>query len=111
MKKLLTFVFLLLGLAISSNVFLLNAKSEVIHDTLFCSLKGKCSCGGNLQYTSKAYTIKKKCNPCKGTGKVRSGVDKNGRTYYEKCTMCDGKGYWLDWQSGYKCQNCGKVYR
>ena len=71
MKKLLTFVFLLLGLAISSNVFLLNAKSEVIHDTLFCSLKGKCSCGGNLQYTSKAYTIKKKCNPCKGTGKVR----------------------------------------
>lgn len=114
MKKTLTVLFVLLGFIISISTVSLNAKNDTNLDTRDAcaySLEGKCSCGGDLQYTSKAYTVKKKCVSCHGKGKLRSGVDKNGKTYYETCTTCHGKGYWLDWQPGYKCRRCGKIYR
>ncbi|MBP5516803.1 MAG: hypothetical protein J6X86_07630 [Bacteroidales bacterium] len=59
-----------------------------------CS-KNKCSCGGTLEYSAKAYKryTGKKCQVCGGKG----------------CQFCDaGKDY--DWVAGCKCKSCGKGY-
>ncbi len=67
-----------------------------------CS-SSKCSCGGELKYSAKAYKeyTGRKCSICGGTGK-----NYNGGT----CSYCDGEGKDFNWKSGCKCSRCGAGY-
>lgn len=71
-----------------------NDNGQEVGSPCPCS-KFKCSCGGTLEYSAKAYKhyTGKKCQLCSGKG----------------CQYCDnGKEY--DWVAGCKCKSCGAGY-
>lgn len=61
---------------------------------------GKCSCGGSLKFSAKAFATTETCTLCKGN-KVYGG---------EVCTLCHGSGSIVNYSSGYICEKCGNKY-
>ncbi|MBR5087182.1 MAG: hypothetical protein IKX31_09290 [Muribaculaceae bacterium] len=61
---------------------------------------GKCSCGGSLKFSAKAFATVVTCTLCKGN-KVYGG---------EVCTLCNGSGSITYYSSGYICEKCGNKY-
>ncbi|MBR5639072.1 MAG: hypothetical protein IKW83_04840 [Muribaculaceae bacterium] len=61
---------------------------------------GKCSCGGSLKFSAKAFATEVTCTLCKGN-KVYAG---------EVCTLCKGNGTITQYSSGYICEKCGNKY-
>lgn len=58
-----------------------------------CSNFSCSECGGQLEYSAKAYKeyTGKKCSVCKGEG----------------CSTCDYEGLDWKWKAGCKCKKCG----
>ena len=61
---------------------------------------GKCTCGGSLKYSAKAFATTVTCTLCKGN-KVYGG---------EVCKLCNGNGSYIQYSSGYICEKCGTKY-
>lgn len=108
MKKIVTLLFLLLGFVISLEAGSFTVKKKICthHHTCVSPAERKCSCGGELEFTAKAWSTRKKCTWCNGTGKVKTGEKE-----YGNCSVCDGTGYKVTWHAGHKCKSCGKVYQ
>lgn len=61
---------------------------------------GKCTCGGSLKFSAKAFSTTVTCTLCKGN-KVYGG---------EVCKLCNGNGSYTQYSSGYICEKCGTKY-
>ena len=60
---------------------------------------------GELEWKATAIKKYKTCVSCKGKGSYQM----NGKWY--TCTLCKGTGKTVEYEPGYECKNCHKVFR